>query len=319
MRDVGYTAIRSGGSGGRGGIRRALAHLLPAAELLGHGAGEVSAMACRKSTLSMTASSVALAIAAASAPVSARAQPAPPTEVGVAIYGWFPDIRGTTRFAQQTGGGDFTVDVGEILERLEFTFQGTIDVRRGRWGLLADVVYMSVGDSASAVRNASVGGVQLPVGASADVDLDMKSWIWTVAGTWRAVEQATHTIDVLAGVRYLDVEQTAGWTLGGNLGAIPLPGRAGTAKASLGNLDAIVGLRGRVALGAGSPWFVPYHLDLGSGESDFTWQAMAGLGYAFGRGEAVAAWRVLGYDFASKERIADLRFSGPMVGARFTW
>jgi hypothetical protein len=178
---------------------------------------------------------------------------------------------------------------------------------------------MSVGDAASAVRDASVGGVPLPVGASAAVDLDLKSWIWTVAGTWRAVEQATHTIDVVAGIRYLDVEQTVGWTLAGNVGSIPLPGRAGAAKASLGNLDAIVGLRGRVALGAGSPWFVPYHVDVGLGDSDLTWQAMAGIGYAFAGGEAVAAWRVLGYDFSSKERIADLRFGGPLIGARFTW
>jgi hypothetical protein len=261
----------------------------------------------------------AAAVAVSLLPGVSRAQPAGPLEVQLSVYGWFPGIRGQTRASQQAGGSDFTVDVGDILERLEFTFQGSADLRRDRVGLLVDLVYMSVGDSATAVRTGSVGNVAIPVGASADVNVDMKSRIWTVAGYYRAVETAQHTLDVLGGIRYLDVEQRVDWSVTGNVGAIPVPDRVGTRSASLGNVDAIVGVRGRVNAGPDGQWFVPYHVDLGAGASRLTFQALAGIGYRFAWGEAVAAWRYLKYDFASDSRIADLVLSGPVAGAQFRW
>jgi hypothetical protein len=41
---------------------------------------------------------------------------------------------------------------------------------------------------------------------------------------------------------------------------------------------------------------VPYYLDVGTGESDFTWQAMTGLGYSWKSVDVNAAWRYLDYD-----------------------
>lgn len=41
--------------------------------------------------------------------------------------------------------------------------------------------------------------------------------------------------------------------------------------------------------GDAGQWFVPYHFDIGVGESTLTWQAAVGLGYAFRWGDVVAA------------------------------
>ena len=263
---------------------------------------------------------LAIALAAMLAPAGARAQPEPPIEIGLGVYGWFPDISGRTRFTRAPGGGDFEVGIGDILDRLDFTFQGTFDLRRANWGLVADLVYMRLSDSANAIRDAAVGGVGLPVGASAAADLRLESRIVSVAGYHRAIDDGRLTLDVLGGVRHLDIDADVNWSISGNVGSIPLPGRAGSARASLGNLDAIVGLRGRYALAPGSPWFVPFLLDIGAGSSDFTWQAMAGIGYTFRRsGEIVATWRVLSYDLDSSEPITDLRFGGPLLGLNFRW
>ena len=60
-------------------------------------------------------------------------------------------------------------------------------------------------------------------------------------------------------------------------------------------LDAIVGLRGRRNIG-GEQWFVTYYADVGAGDSDLTWQANVGAGYAFGWGDVVLAYRYLDYD-----------------------
>ena len=117
--------------------------------------------------------------------------------------------------------------------------------------------------------------------------------------------------------------QKLSWGLSGNVGQIPLPGRDGQARASLTNWDFVIGFRGRFAFGQDNAWFIPYHLDMGSGDSDFTWQAMAGVGYAFRWGEAVGFWRHLGYDLdtdpADRAGVQEMDFSGPGLGVVFRW
>jgi len=241
-----------------------------------------------------------------------------PWQFGVSIYGWLPDIKGQTSFSQAGGGSDFEIDVDNILDNLEFTLMGTFDVRKGRWGILTDVIYMDVEDSKNGVRDVTIGRRALPVNATANVKVELDSWVWTLTGYYRALDQTGLTLDVVAGTRYLDVEQTVKWDITGNVGPIPAPDRTGDTKEELTNWDAIVGVRGRIAFGAQNAWFVPYYLDVGTGDSDLTWQGIAGIGYAFHWGEAVAAWRYLYYDISGKA-IKDMSLSGPISGVTFRW
>ena len=248
-------------------------------------------------------------------------QPASETEswqFGVSIYGWFPDIDGKTSFTPPGGGSEFEIGIDDILDNLKFTLMGTFDVRKGRWGILTDVIYMDVGDSETGTREATIGRRALPVNASANVDLDLESWVWTLTGYYRALDQPGMTLDVVAGARYLDVEQKVNWDITGNVGPIPVPDRTGAAKADLKNWDAIIGVRGSIAFGAKNAWFVPYYFDVGAGDSDLTWQGVAGLGYAFHWGEVAAVWRYLDYDLSDKA-IKDMSFSGPVIGVTFRW
>ena len=240
-------------------------------------------------------------------------------QFGVSIYGWFPNISGTTAFSPPGGGNDFEIDVDDILDNLEFTLMGMFEVHKGRWGFLTDAIYMDVGASENGTRDASIGRRQIPVGAAADIDLDLKSWIWTLAGTYRVFDQSGLTLNVLAGARYLDVEQEVDWEVTGNVGPIPAPDRMGSAKASLTNWDALIGARGRFAFGVQKAWFVPFHLDVGTGDSDLTYQGIVGLGYAFRWCEVAAVWRHLYYDLSSDKAIDDMSFSGPAVGVTFRW
>jgi hypothetical protein len=87
----------------------------------------------------------------------------------------------------------------------------------------------------------------------------------------------------------------------------------------LTNWDAIVGLKGRFAFGESRKWFVPYYADIGAGDSKFTWQAMGGVGYSFGWGDVVAAWRYTDYDMKSGKKIESLNLNGPAIAAVFRW
>lgn len=81
----------------------------------------------------------------------------------------------------------------------------------------------------------------------------------------------------------------------------------------------MVGVKGRHALGEGRKWFVPYDLDLGTGESQRTVQAMGAVGYAFGWGDVVGAWRHLDCQMKSGNPVKDLTFNGPLISAAFHW
>ncbi len=260
---------------------------------------------------------VALSLSVLAWPAGALANENESWQFGASIYGWFPDIAGETAFSP-AGGGEFKVDIENIIDNLQFALMGTFDARKGQWGFLTDAIYMDAGASQTGSRDMLVGGIQLPATASGEVDLDLKSLIWTIAGYNRVINQTGHSLDVVFGARYLDVEQKVNWNLTGNIGPIPPFYRTGAAEASLANWDVILGARGRFAFGAKQTWFIPYYLDVGTGDSDFTWQGIAGLGYAFKWGEVVANWRYLYYDLSDKA-IGDMNFSGPGIGATFRW
>jgi len=64
---------------------------------------------------------------------------------------------------------------------------------------------------------------------------------------------------------------------------------------------------------------VPFYLDVGTGQSDLTWQGATGLGYAFGWGETLAMGRYLDYSFKSGKSLEDMNFNGPMLGVALHW
>ena len=46
---------------------------------------------------------------------------------------------------------------------------------------------------------------------------------------------------------------------------------------------------------------------------------MAGIGYSFGWGDVLAAWRYLDYDMKSGETIESLNLNGPLIAVVFRW
>jgi hypothetical protein len=251
------------------------------------------------------------------APGGARAQP---WQFDAAIYGYFPSAGGSTNFPPSGGGGGSTVtiDGDPLLKHLKFAFMGTLAAQKGPWGVFTDYIHVDFGNTSSGSRAITVGGV-LPVGASATIDYGLKGDLWTLAGTWRAPTGPGYTLDVLFGARMLDIDSHVNYTLGGNVGSIALQDRSGSRSVSETNWDAIIGVRGRVPFGQGSPWFAPYYVDVGTGDSSLTWQVMAGVGYSFGWGDIVGSWRYVDYHMKSGQPIDTLNFNGPLIGAVFHW
>ncbi len=267
----------------------------------------------------LIATAAALCASLAPWPATAATEAADSWQFQAVLDGFLPTISGTTTVPQTGSGSGVAVDASTILNNLKMTFMGAIEARKGSWGAFTDVLYMDLGNSKSGTRALSIGGLPLPADVSANATFDLKGTVWTVGGSYRVIVDPRRPLDVIAGARLLDMRETLDWQLSGNLGPVPLPARAGSAAASLSNWDALVGAKGQFSVGAGGEWFVPYYLDVGTGESKLTWQAIGGVGYRFNWGEVIAAWRHVDYQMKSGRQLESVKMDGPMIGAAFHW
>jgi hypothetical protein len=248
------------------------------------------------------------------APVAAQAQAASDQwqwELGV--YAWFPAIGITTSFPSGADGPSIDASSSDVLDSLKMTFMGQVEARKGQWGVWTDLVYADLGGSVDGSRDFSVGGQT--VEASADLDLDIKSIAWSTAGIYNLTSTPENTTDLLFGARMLELTQTLNWSLDSSIPGSPTPD--GEARVDGTNWDAIVGLKGRYFLGAERKWFLPYYVDVGTGESSLTWQVNAGVGYRFGWGSSFATWRYLDYDLKSGNAMQSMTMDGALIGVAF--
>jgi hypothetical protein len=259
---------------------------------------------------------VAATAFAALAPVASRAETPDEWRFAATIYGWLPSIGMDTSFP--TGSGP-TVDVtgSDILNALNFTFMGAFDAQKGEWGAFTDVIYLNLGSSTKRTRDLSVDGLPLSASVTGKASLDITGWVWTTAGTYRVIDHPTYTMDLLAGARLLDLSTDLKWSLTGDLGDPPIIDAAGKSNVSDNIWDGIVGFKGRATFGDDDKWFVPYYFDIGTGDSDLTWQGLVGVGYAFDWGDLFAAWRYMDYEMPSKNLIQNANFNGGAIGVTF--
>lgn len=233
------------------------------------------------------------------------------------IYGYFPSIAGETNFA--AGGSEIDISAEDLIENAKLVAMASFEAQRERFGAFVDVIHMNIGDSVSDSTSLGAGAIALPPGLTADASLDIEAWVVTAAANYRAVSNAQSTFDVFAGARLLDAQGELDWSFNVDLSPLGGPPQRGAAEAGDDKLDAIVGVKGRYEFGAEHRWFVPYYVDAGTGDSDVTWQAAVGIGYATRHGEIFAAYRHLDYDLGDDGAIASLEFDGPAIGLACRW
>lgn len=237
---------------------------------------------------------------------------------GAGINGFLPDVGLKTNLPDGTST-DVNIGIGTILDHLKMAFSGIAEAQKGRWGGFTDILYIDLGAASSSAHDFSLRPGSVPADVTAHITLDVKATVWTLAGSYRAIANPGSTLDVFAGGRLFDVTSHQAWRLTGNVGSIPLPERSGSGAASTSRWDAIGGVKGRFALSADRSWFVPGYLDVGTGGSQLTWQALGGIGRAFNWGEVTASWRYMYYRDGASSPIEDQDMSGPQIAFVFRW
>ena len=198
-------------------------------------------------------------------------------------------------------------------------FMGAAEAQKGRWGAFTDILYMDVGAAAAKTHEFHLGSVPIPADVTASTTLDLKATIWTLAGSYRVVADPRVTFDVLGGARLLDLRVGQDYQLTGNIGPIAVADRSGSSNSSVKDWNAIIGAKGRFALSDDRTWYLPYYVDVGTGDSKLTWQILGGVGYAFSWGDVSAVWRYLDFEGKSGSAIQNLNMNGPQVSVAFRW
>lgn len=231
-------------------------------------------------------------------------------------YFWLPSISGSMKLNQPPGfvSGNLDIGGGDPLDNLDFVLMLDLQVQKGRWSLLADIMYVEF----SGNQTAHFPGV-FPAGGGWTVgtDWDLQALVFEFAGAYSVFRNEYSNFDLLAGVRYAGIEGDVSLNITG-----PVPGwvSSPTFSETESYVDPIVGFKGEFELG--KKWYLPYYFDIGgfSVDSDLTLQAFAGIGYQFVDWFSMfLSYRYLYYDFGDSKLVEDLKLYGPALGFSFTF
>ncbi len=210
------------------------------------------------------------------------------------VYAWLPELNTTT-----AGGDDLDLPLWQILQNLNFTAMAGVGAQNGRFSGFSDFIYMNLQGTRTATANIINRPLEYGVGVA------MQGFINTTGAGYSFVQDERNDISAFAGFRYLWLQSDLSFNIGALGGQVDAQGHV---------FDGIVGLRGESSLT--DRIFVKYYGDVGTGQSDFTWQALGGLGYRFDRFDAVVGYRYLDWNFDNKARLDDLTVHGPFAGVR---
>lgn len=199
-------------------------------------------------------------------------------------------------------GDDIDVPLHDILDDLDFAFMGSLAVRKDKLMLFGDFIYVDLGKKATIP-------LAVPMPLEADLNLDIKQFVSTFGAAYEIADTGRTRFNLLAGGRYLSMDADLKYDIE--------PIASGREKDSASNWDFIVGARGRTDLN--EKWYIHYYADIGTGNSDMTWQAIAGVNYRFSKVDLTLGYAYMDWDFDKKSLVRDMSIKGPYAGIKFAF
>jgi hypothetical protein len=231
-------------------------------------------------------------------PVHAEMKTADTWHFQIATYGWLSGQKGTLATLPGLPAADVDIDFyDDILGNINGSFALIGEARKGGVGVVADISYSDIEDD-----EATAGPI------FSELTSRTKTWIASMAGFYRLIEQDRTFLDGMAGLRYWSVDSSL------KLGAGILPTREISNREDW--VDPIIGLKGRMPLG-GSKFFVSGALVLGGlgVGSDFMWDAMINLGYQWtAMFSTTVGYRYLDVDYDEGDFVYDVYQDGLVLG-----
>lgn len=230
-------------------------------------------------------------------------------------YLWLPSVGGTLRFTLPSGGADASTGPYNYLQHLRFALMVQGEARKGEWSLFGDAIYLNFGRHGSNVNafNNALGSAE----TQRSVETSLSGGLVEVGGGRTVVQRPWGNVDAIVGMRYLGVKATLDASFSASVDGGPSANPDVHASEVQNVFDGFAGVRGRLLLTGDGRWYVPYYLDVGTGSSRFTWQAMSGVGYAAKWGDVSLTYRYLAFYGSGDQLAQTLRFNGPSANVTF--
>lgn len=279
-----------------------------------------------------TAAAVAMAAGAAVSPARAQLAAAPLAgspgwSFAVTPYAWLPTISstfGAKGALGRTVAASIDAGIGDYLSDLNFTMMLGAQARYDRFSLMTDFVYLNASLTTSTSRLSSVnpgpGPIDIPRDQQLGTGTRLASSIWTLAGGYTLLDGDWGNVDVIAGFRMLSFNATTNYSLSVDILApdhsIALS-RVGSLTTNRTLFTGIGGIAGRINI-PNSKFYVPFHVDAGSGGVPFTWQIYSGIGYSPASWvDLSAGYRYLTFRNGDANGVRDLSLGGAILVANF--
>jgi opacity protein-like surface antigen len=199
-------------------------------------------------------------------------------------------------------------ELEDIFDNLDSAFMGTIELRRGRFGLLLDGLYFKLKDEGAQSWSGPAG-----IGsATGELEATSTMRVYQVAAAYRIGERTT--VDLIAGARYTQVDAELDLTV---TTAGLLPGGARSVSDDRSWWDPVIGAR--VLIPIGERWTAVLYGDFGGFDvgSDSTYQLIAGLNWQFAQHFSLkAGYRYIYQDYEDDDDGFkwDMAAYGPYLG-----
>jgi hypothetical protein len=200
------------------------------------------------------------------------------------IYLWGAGIEAKTQ-----RGSEIDIGFSDLVDNLDFAFMGGLEARKSKWPFLGDFVYLDLGHEK---------GATLPIGPGVSIttDADVKGWVINLLAGYNLSHTPTSLVDVVFGARYLELETSINTSLAGG---------QPRERSKSGNVwDGVIGIRGKQYFS--EKWYIPYYLDIGTGDSDQTWQGVVGIAYQLKRWDLALAYRHIEWELSPTEKLITL-------------
>ena len=215
------------------------------------------------------------------------------------LYLWAVSIGGET-----SAGDDIDIGFDDVWDNLNVALMGWGAARNGNWVICTDIQYAVLEGN----DNTTADLVGQPV--EARLNLKMTQWLAQVAGGYTVSRSEKHMLDVFAGARYFYQKSEFEF-------------RVGSEKLEFNDskdvIDGIIGVNSHLNLN--DNWYLSSYVDVGTGDSEFTWQGMATLGYKLNNFDAIIGYRHIYWDFEDDEDLGEdynnFDLSGPLAGITF--
>jgi len=247
-------------------------------------------------------------------------------EFSLKPYLWLPSIDGNLKYISlpsgSSGSPQISAEPNDIFENFDFGAIMASELRKGKWSLFSDFIYLKLSSEDTTVDAINFGGTIVSAGVDTGSEMEAKQFLTTVVGGYEIFNDENFNMDLIAGFRYLWLEAELKWSLAatitGPLGGGQTFARTGQFKEDAKIWNGVGGVRGRIKLGDGN-WYIPYYADVGAGDSELTWQLFTALGYSFDKWDVGLGYRHLVFEADDDSIVDSISMSGPIIGASYNF